>query len=216
MENAFLMESFNLESLVFSKPKKHGDFMVCKIKYPDSENGLFKLQFPKMKVVSETPSVKNVELEFTSESGYNKKIYNYLSKIDDITVAHITNNSEEWFGKTIPHENIHQMYNKFIKSPKTSDNRCTINFSFNKNNVILDKRNEPLDFDEIKKDTLVECIAQMKYLIFSKDSAFVNWEICTAKVYKKLLRVPKNGFIEDPDDRILEDSDDDIDVNSFY
>ena len=57
----------------------------------------------------------------------------------------------------------------------------------------------------------------MKYVVFSIDTCFVNWEICTAKIYKKLLRVPKYGFIEDPDDRTLEKSDDEeIDVNSFY
>jgi hypothetical protein len=215
MENNFLIESYNLESLVFTKPKKTGDFLVCKIKYPEFEG--FKLQFPKMKIVSETPSLKNVELEFTSDAGYNKKIYNYLSKLDELTLAHIVKNSEEWFGKTIPHENIHQMYNKFIKAPKTSENRCTLNFSFSKSKIILDKKNEPVDFEDLKQGSNIEIIAQLKYLIFSKDTAFVNWEINTVKLYKnKILRVPKFGFIEDPDDCTVQESDEEIEINSFY
>ena len=40
----------------------------------------------------------------------------------------------------------------------------------------------------------------MKYIVFTKDSCFVNWEICTAKLHKKIERVPKFGFIEDPTD----------------
>ena len=55
------LELVNLDSLIFTKPKKHGDFLVCKIKYPESEG--FKLQFPKMKIVSESPN-KFIELEF--------------------------------------------------------------------------------------------------------------------------------------------------------
>jgi hypothetical protein len=38
-------------------------------------------------------------------------------------------------------------------------------------------------------------------IIFSKDIAFVNWEICTVKVHKpRGKKVPGNGFIEDPTD----------------
>jgi hypothetical protein len=207
------LELVNLESLVFTKPKKHEDFLVCKVKYPEAEG--FKLQFPKMKIVSENPK-KNIELEFISDSGYNKKIYNYLSKLDDFVIKYVTDNSEEWFGKKIPQESIHQMYNKFIKAPKTSENKCTINFSFNKNTNFIDKKNETLEISEIKQNSTVECLAQMKYVVFSKDTCFVNWEIDTIKLYKKVLRVPKYGFIEDPEDCTLENSDDEIDVNSFY
>jgi hypothetical protein len=208
------LELVNLDSLIFTKPKKHGDFLVCKIKYPESEG--FKLQFPKMKIVSESPN-KFIELEFTSDAGYNKKIYNYLSKLDDFVIKYVTDNSEEWFGKKIPQENIHQMYNKFIKAPKTSESKCTLNFCLSKTSDIIDKKNESLETSDLKKDSVIECIAQMKYVVFSKDTCFVNWEICTAKVYKKILRVPKYGFIEDPDDCTLEKSDDEeIDVNSFY
>ena len=209
----FLIESYNLDNVSFTKPKKNGDYLVSKIKYL---NDSFKVQFPKMKLVSE-PLIKNMELEFLSSMGYNKKSYNFLSKLDLLVIDHITSNSEEWFGKKIPSENISNMYNKFIKAPKTSDNNCTVNFNF-KSGSVLDKNNEEIDFTEIKKGMHLECISQMKYIIFSKDIAFVNWEICTVKVHKpRGKKVTGNGFIEDPMDfdEVVE-SDEELDINSFF
>ena len=62
---------------VVSKPKKYknAELMVCKIK---SKNGdPFTVQFPKMKIVEHL--TKKIELEFTNQTGYNKKVYNFLS-----------------------------------------------------------------------------------------------------------------------------------------
>ena len=58
----------------------------------------------------------------------------------------------------------------------------------------------------------------MKYIVFSKDSSFVQWEILTGKMEKKVLKVPKNGFVEDPEDRDIpeDDSDDEPEINSFF
>jgi hypothetical protein len=194
----FLSDTYDPESFIFSTPKKlkNADVMIGKIKNKDSDPIL--VQFPKMLVTDYT---KFVELEFINETGYNKKVFNFLSKLDDFIVKHIHDKSSGWFGKTIPLENVTHMYNKFIKAPKTSDNKCTINFVFDTSkSELIDKKNEPLDTSEITKGVTLECISQMKYIVFTKDSCFVNWEICTAKLHKKIQRVPKFGFIEDPSD----------------
>ena len=208
MSDNYLIDSYDLNLFSFSKPKKYknGEIMVCKIK---NDNKDTIIQFPKMEVATEFDG-KYIELEFKNEVGYNKKIYNFLSKIDDLIIEHVTNNSEEWFGKKIPNNIVSQMYNKFIKPPKTSENKCTLNFIFNKEkSEILDKKNEIVDITEVKKRNTLECISQMKYIIFSKDSCFVSWEICTAKISKKILRVSKFGFIEDNEDK-EEESDEEI------
>ena len=98
--NNFLIESYNLELITFTKPKKQGDYYICKIKYPDSETGGVTIQFPKMTISSE-PTSKKIELEFKNEIGYNKKIYNFLSTMDDYIIEKITDKSEEWFDKKI-------------------------------------------------------------------------------------------------------------------
>jgi hypothetical protein len=212
----------DLKSIIFTKPKKHGDYMVCKVKYEkESEQVPLTLQFPKMKIVGTTP--KNLELEFHGSSGYSKKVYNLLSNIDTHITEYITMMSEEWFGKKIPGDSINQMYNRFIKSPKTSENNCTINLSFKTKKgelvtELVDRKTETISFDELTVNQLVECIAEMKYIIFSKDTCFVQWELCLVKMYKKVLKVPKYGFVDDPDDQDIpqENSDDELEIHSFF
>lgn len=218
--NNFLVESYTLESFSFTKPKKHGDYLVSKIKYPDSESGNVVVQFPKM-TISSDPTTKAIELEFKNERGYNKKVYDFLSKVDDFVIEKVVANSEDWFGKSIPLEAVNKMYSKFIKSPKTSENGCTINFNFlqKKNEMLtelINSKNEKIDFTDLAKGCTVECIAQMKYLIFSKENSFVIWEVTCAKLHKRINRVPKFGFIDDPDDQQNDDDDDDIEIHTFF
>jgi hypothetical protein len=204
MEN-YLVDNYDVSSFQFTKPKKYGEHMISKLK----KNGddLF-IQFPKMLVVSEDNS-KKVELEFTSERGYSKKVYNFLAKLDDYIVEYIINNCEEWFGKKIPI--VSEMYNKFIKAPKTSENKCTIHF--NVKGEITYKG----ELEDIVKGQLLECISQIKYIVFSKDTCFVTWEICNAKIHKKILRVPKFGFIEDVEDNEEnEENETKEDLNYFF
>ena len=216
--NTFLIESYNLESITFTKPKKHGDYLVSKVKYPETNSVI--VQFPRM-TISSDPTTKAIELEFKNDRGYNKKMYDFLSKVDDFVVDQIASKSLEWFDKSIPVEAVTKMYNKFIKSPKTSENGCTINFNFlqKKNELLtelINSKNEPIDFTDLTKGSTLECIAQMKYLIFSKESSFVVWEATCAKLHRRINRVPKFGFVDDPDDQQIADSDEDIEIHTFF
>ena len=77
MEN-YLITKYNLDNLLFTKPKKYGDFMISKIKY--SEIGDMLIQFPKMILTSQTDKI--MEVEFTNENGYSIETYNFLAKLD--------------------------------------------------------------------------------------------------------------------------------------
>ena len=208
MSEGYLIDNYNLDLFSFTKPKKYNNAMICKIKN-DSNDVL--IQFPKMNVTlfEEKSEDLNLSLEFKNEKGYNKKISDFLSKLDDFIMNYITLNSEDWFGKKIKLSRITQMYNKFVKI--SSENNCSLNFKI-KENTLLDKKNEIISLSEIKNGNTLQCIAQMKYLVFSKDSCFVTWELCSAKLFKKINHVGKYGFIEDPEDN-YEDSDDNI---SFF
>ena len=108
------------------------------------------------------------------------------------------------------------MYNSFIKAPKTSESKCTLNFGIkvHKNEIktlFLDKRGNEIPFSQFKKDEIVECIAQFKYIFFSKDTCFTAWELISAKLHKKTQKVPKFGFVDDPEDVPKCESDDDDD-----
>ena len=213
--------AYKLDAIEFSKPKKYNDYLVSKVKYNFEDETSFIIQFPKM-IISNEPDEKNISLEFKSSKGTDKDLYNFLSKLDTYILNHVSDNSEEWFGKKIPYESIKKMYNSFIKAPQTSEHRCSLQFSFKtqKNElktVFVDKKDNEIDFSQFKKNEIVEAIAQFKYVIFSKDTCFCTWEISSLKIHKKTQRVKKYGFIEDPDDReIQSDSDDDISVDHFF
>jgi len=186
----YLVSNYNLDSIILQKPKKNGEYFVSKVKYSGND---FFIQFPKMKI--STSFGKNVELEFSSNSKYSKEVYNFLSSLDEHIIQNIFNKSEEWFGKKIPIENVNKMYNKFIKAPKTLNDNCTMDFII-KACEFLDKKNNELDVSEFSIGLDVECIVQLKYIIFSKDTCFTYWELHTAKLHKKIDKVKQYGFID--------------------
>ena len=198
----FLADTFDPETFLFSKPKKYknAEIMVCKIKNKNNDPVL--VQFPKMTIASDY--TKFVELDFTSETGYNKKVHTFLVSLDTFVMGYICQHSEQWFGKLIPMENVKDMY---IPSQPN-----TMKFIFDKvKSEVINKRNEKVELSEIIKGVTLECISQLKFIVFTKDTCFLQWEICTAKVHKKIARVPRFGFVDDPDDESeTEESDEEI------
>jgi hypothetical protein len=213
-----LVGSYQLNSIKLSKPKKYSEYYVSKVKYSvdEEEDSDLVLQFPKM-TLSEDPEEKNISVEFMNTRGYNKEVYNFLSGLDTYITEQVSKKSEEWFGKEIPLKSIKKMYNAFIKPPKTTEARCVINFGikYHKEEVktlFLDRKDNEISFSHFKKDEIVECIAQCKYIFFSKDTCFSTWELVSAKIHKKMQKVPDFGFVDDPDDRVVKvESDDEED-----
>jgi hypothetical protein len=205
-----LVERYNFDNITFSKPKRYSEYLVSKIKYNNED---LVVQFPKM-TLNEI-SEKAIELEFVNGKGYNKEIYNFLRRLDQFIIKKVQESSLEWFEKEIPVDSIKKMYNSFIKPPKTSENRCNVNIGLkvNKNeikSIFLDRRGNEIDFSEFKRDEIVESIAQFKYMFFSKDTCFPAWELVSTKLHKKIQKVAKFGFIDDPDDHVVESDDDEI------
>jgi hypothetical protein len=114
------------------------------------------------------------------------------------------------------------MYTSCLIDPVDSDHFNTMNITLKNNKghldmELVDKKNNVMDIDDFKQGNLIECLGKMKYLIFSKESSFLTWEVCTAKLHKKVAKVPKFGFVEDPDepDEVESDSEAEI-VHSFF
>ena len=105
MSESYLIDNYSLDLFSFTKPKKCNNLMVCKIKN-DSKDIL--IQFPKMNVFSE--ELKGVELEFKNEKGYNKKVFDFLSKLDELVIDYITTHSEEWFEKKMKPNHVKKIH----------------------------------------------------------------------------------------------------------
>jgi len=218
MDN-ILVDSYNVENIHFTKPKKYTEYFVSKVKYNESEELI--VQFPKMTIL-ENPSDKNIELEFTSNKAYNKLVYNFLRSVDKLTINKVQTNSQEWFGKSIPIESVKKMYNSFIKAPQTTDSKPTINFAIKKSKenvktIFVDRKGNEIAFSEFQAGETVECIAHFKYIFFSRDTCFSVWELVSAKLHKRIEKVSKYGFVEDPDDfHRVESDDEEIDNIGFF
>ena len=225
----FLVDNYNLENIIFSTPKKYNEYYVSKIKYrstgDEEQSDDLVIQFPKMTLTDDSEE-NGISVEFINTKGYNKEIYNFLSILDTFITEQVSKKSEEWFGKQIPLKSIKKMYNSFIKAPKSSESRCTLNFGFKFNKtenktLFLDRKDNEINISQFKQNEIVECIAQFKYIFFSKDTCFPVWELISSKIHKKIQKVPKFGFVDDPDDKVVKvESDDEeseeIKLNSFF
>jgi hypothetical protein len=190
--SAHLVDSIKPETFIFSNPKQHNNYKICKLKTADKEPVL--IQFPKMSVLTFS---KFAELGFVGETGYTRKVIDFLKQLDCFIVEYLHSKSEEWFGKQIPMEKLSEMYVPF-KSPFKFTNKCE------------------LSEDSISEESLIEGIAQLKYLVFTKETCYFQWELVTAKVHKKAQKVIKKSlFIEDPDD-ISDDEISDDETFTFF
>ena len=202
----FLADTFVPESFIFSKPKKYKNAEIMGSKIKNRNNEPILVQFPRMNVLNFS---KTLELEFVNETGYNKKVQTFLSQLDSFTMDHIFTQSEKWFGKNIPLENVKQMYNPCIK-----ENKLKFVFDISRSQLI-DKRENSISTAELIEGVVIESICLLKYLIFTKDSCFLHWEIDTAKLHKKVQRVPRFGFIEDLDDQSDNELSDEENITFF-
>jgi len=210
-----LVESYlNFEKLVISPPKKYSDYLVSKVKYDNEE---FVLQFPKM-TISDDLTEKNIELEFINTKGYNKEVYNFLRNLDRFIIKSVQEHSQEWFEKSIPMDSLKKMYNGFVKSPQTTENRSTVNFAIStKRSLFFDKKGNEIDSSRFERGEISECIAQFKYIFYSKDTCFPVWELVSTKLHKRVEKVPDFGFVDDPEDqREVESDDEDLKDFKFF
>jgi hypothetical protein len=204
----YLVSNYSVENITFSKPKKHDEFFVSKVK---SNGGQFLLQLPKM-------NIKSVqELEFKNTNKYSNEVYNFLCALDEHIINSIHQNTTEWFGKEIPKDQIKLMYNSFLKAPKTTEAGVTMSFK-TPHTEYYDSKNNKIDSSEFVANLETDPICQLKYLLFSKDTCFTLWELVSCKLYKTFKRVKQNAFVEDPYDVILDyDTDDEkIETSSFF
>jgi hypothetical protein len=210
--SGYLVDSYSeFEKLVISPPKKYTDYLVSKIKYNDED---LVLQFPKM-TISDQITEKNIELEFTNTKGYNKEMYNFLRNLDRFIIKKVEEHSQAWFEKAIPPDSLKKMYNGFVKPPQTTENRSTVNFAISqKKTSFFDKKGNDIEYSKFERGETAECIAQFKYIFYSKDTCFPVWELVSTKLHKRMEKVPAFGFVDDPDD-LCEVESDDEDLKDF-
>jgi len=186
--SAQLADLVEPSSILFSIPKKHNAYKISRLR--TSQKDPILIQFPKMSVVTFS---KCMELEFLSESGYTTKVLEFLKRLDLFIVEYIHSKSEEWFEKQIPLEKLSEMY-----IPHKNIFKCT----------------NKTDLESVSDDSFIEGIVQLKYLVFTKETCYFQWDLVTAKIRKKSKK-PVFLFIEDPDE-ISDDEISDDETFTFF
>ena len=184
----FLVNNFNVDNIKITKPKKINDqYLLSKVKYETSENDIkLNIQFPKMKITHIENN--NIILNFEQKNGsYTNKCIEFIKQVEEKVIDVLFTNSLKWFGKEIPKESIIKMYKPMINE--------NLDMKF-----VLSKQINGTDFngneignikEELKLNTLIENICIMKYLMFSKETVFILWEIQSIKLNKKKNKVIK-------------------------
>jgi hypothetical protein len=221
MEN-YLYENYKIENIKLSSPKKHSDFYVSKIKYSNNTNNdnsnsngnsNFYLQLPVMKIMNFNS--KELSMEFLKEGKYSEGCYTFLNNLNELILSQIILNSKEWFGKEIPKDSIKKMYNSFLKAPSTLNNNIFMNVGITKNTKYYDSKSIITE-DPLVVGNLCESICQMKYLTFSKDTAFLVWELVSIKNIKiKTNKVKPYGFLDVPEEDLI-DSEEYDEINETF
>jgi len=219
-------ESSSKKIIHYKKPIKVNDNMISKlvncnnmvIQLPkmilfnslNESKGKLKLKFD-----SFDPEQKN------SRERYTRLTKELFTKIDNYNIEYIAGKSEEWFNKKLTVENISSMYKPIIEEgdstieinysfdekffdeksfdEKSFDEKSFDEKSFDETNKLTDHKGNPLDYSLLEPNDYMECIVKIKFLVFSRESSYLIWELCKMKkCQKRIQRVKKYGFIEDP------------------
>ena len=91
-----------------------------------------------------------------------------------------------------------------------------MNFTLKKNCAIIDRRKNDIELSELKEGIEIECISQLKYIMFSKDNCFTVWEFQSGKIHKVVDKVKEYGFINIEESDSESDSEEISEIINFF
>ena len=207
-ENNYLVCKDSLSNLTVHSPLKKGKYFISKVRNGKSN---VVVQFPRMTISKGWDrSQENFELEWSKMSGYGNDVYDWCQELNHKIIQSVYEGSSSWFGKEIPQEHIEEMYRNFIRTPKKSGGNMWMKVvPYVKDDNLLttffNSRGRELDCSEFKTGNFCVPILKLKYLIFTKDTCQIIWEIHSSKIYRPKKPVLKYSF---KDEGNLDDADD--------
>lgn len=150
------------------------------------------IRFPLCKIknnIVERKHVKYCDLVFSIED--NNEFLIYIQKLEDICKEKIVEKSKEWFTEEINREEIdilmHSLY-KYNINLKQLVIRCYIDKSINGNDLCLiyDEDNNPLTFQDIKKDTDILPILKIDMIKCNSNTFQIDVKLCQIMVTENM------------------------------
>tara|TARA_Y100001954_G_scaffold200273_1_gene218932 strand:- start:27 stop:638 length:612 start_codon:yes stop_codon:yes gene_type:complete len=173
------MSELTYDNVEIFYPKKNSDSVYySKITLDNSE---LTLQIPKNKITI----LKDKQRCILNLDSNNLEI---LKNLSDIVTRKTSDNSQEWFSKSISLEDCQQIYKDAVVDEKLYG-------FFDENTIFYDSSKQQYSVqdldDELNGIALIKC----SLVIFTKTSFFIRWELSQFKLKKD--KVPKNDVISD-------------------
>jgi len=173
------MSELTYDNIEIFHPKKNSDNVYySKITLDNSE---LVLQIPKNKITL----LKDKQRCILNLDSNNLEI---LKNLSDIVTHKTSDNSQEWFSKSISLEDCQQIYKDAVVDEKLYG-------FFDENTIFYDSSKQQYDVkdldDELNGIALIKC----SLVIFTKTSFFIRWELSQFKLKKD--KDPKNDVISD-------------------
>tara|TARA_Y100001958_G_C21240069_1_gene567498 strand:+ start:1165 stop:1935 length:771 start_codon:yes stop_codon:yes gene_type:complete len=198
-EQIIKYDNFDNENIEYTEPKKIGNIYYSKISYNNSPLYLQTSRMRNKTDIKKVNTIKPFDLKFEMN---NSNMYKCLTKLDESNINAVTENSSEWFGKTLSIENSENMYRKITK-PLQKNKKNSVNFKVPIINEeilckIYNQDKIDINMDDILADQECILIIHVRGIKFFKSYYICDFYITHIKTFSKLsFSIPENCLIED-------------------
>jgi len=212
-------EEIDPVTLVYSFPKKEGNYHVSAIKCADGKEFRLTSSFLNLLDIHEKDNMIILSIRKDKDSKMIR-FYNEIVKAEENTIQNMSKSSETWFRKSIPIHKIESMFRSCIS--RTSElGQNMFRFKLSKKLKIFNESEENvITLDELKameKDTFrLQCSCLVDNLIIGRDAAKLDIKVTQIRIKKN--PIPKAAPVVEPpppsDDEFDEDTFDCIELPS--
>lgn len=205
-------EEIDPVTLVYSFPKKEGNYHVSAIKCADGKEFRLTSSFLNLLDIHEKDNMIILSIRKDKDSKMIR-FYNEIVKTEENTIQNMSKSSETWFRKSIPIHKIESMFRSCIS--RTSElGQNMFRFKLSKKLKIFNESEENvITLDELKameKDTFrLQCSCLVDNLIIGRDAAKLDIKVTQIRIKKN--PIPKAAPVVEPPPP----SDDEFDEDTF-
>lgn len=137
---------------------------------------------------------------------------NVFSVIDEQILTQAKQSKQEWFGKELSDETIHNAYQESVTDGILGASLATIKGQVA--TVAFDTRKNPVELNDIQPDATCDCVLELSGLWFLKKSFGPIWRVIQVRVRAapKVPEIPKDYlFSDDPEESEADDPTDYLD-----
>ena len=210
-------EADSAAALVYSFPKKEGNYHVSAIKCVDGKEFRLTSSFLNLLDIYDKDNMIVLSVRKDKAESYAKTIrfYNDIVRTEENTIQIMSKSSETWFSKSIPLHKLESMFRSCI-SRTLELGQNIFRFKLSKKLKIFNESEENIiSLDELgamdKNSFRLQCSCLVDNLIIGRDAAKLDIKVTQIRIKKNAI--PKAVPVAEPPPKI--DSDDELDDDTF-